>query len=102
MNEISAIELRRRLRAGEAIELIDVREAYEHDEYNIGGSLMPLSSLMEHAMNIPKDKPVILYCKKGIRSMIAIQRLSERSGYQNLVNLKGGLDAYKSMSPDND
>jgi len=58
--------------------------------------------LMEHAMEIPKDKPVILYCKKGIRSIIAIQRLSERSGYQNLINLKGGLDAFRSVAADND
>ena len=102
MKEISALELKNKLEAGELVELIDVREDYEHEANNIGGTLMPLSSLMDHAMEIPKDKPVVLYCKKGIRSMIAIQRLSERHGYTNLINLKGGLDAYTSVSADND
>ena len=95
MLEITCAELNKRLAAGEDIQLIDVREAYEHEAYNIGGQLMPLSSLMEHADNIPRDKTVVMYCKKGIRSMIAIQRLSERSGYTNLVNLQGGLDAFQ-------
>jgi adenylyltransferase/sulfurtransferase len=101
MKEISGIDLKRKLNAGEEVELIDVREVYEHEEDNIGGILVPLSSLMDHLSDIPKDKPVIMYCKKGIRSMIAIQRLSEKPGYNNLINLKGGIDAYRSVAADN-
>ena len=100
MKEITALELKSRIDAGEAVELIDVREAYEHEEYNIGGTLMPLSSFMDRVNDIPTDRPVIIYCAKGIRSMIAIQRLSERPGFTNLINLKGGLEAYKSVSGD--
>ena len=94
MKQISATELKSRLEAGEDIELIDVREPYEHENHNIGGTLLPLSSLMEHTPDIPTDKPVIIYCQKGIRSMIAIQRLSEGFGYSNLINLQGGIDAF--------
>jgi adenylyltransferase/sulfurtransferase len=94
MKEISAQELKEKLSAGEDIQLIDVREQYEHEAMNIGGILMPLSSLMEHADLIEKNKTVIVYCKKGIRSQIAIQRFSEKFGYNHLINLKGGLDAY--------
>jgi len=39
----------------------------------------------------------VLYCQKGIRSMIVIQRLSEKFGYQNLINLQGGMDAWLKM-----
>jgi len=74
--------------------LIDVREQYEHQAFNIGGTLMPLGELMEHAGAIPTNRPVIIYCRKGIRSAIAIQKLEARFGMNNLVNLQGGLDAW--------
>jgi rhodanese-related sulfurtransferase len=75
--------------------LLDVRELLEHEDFNIGGKLIPLGDLISQAENIPKDKPVIVYCKKGIRSQIAIQRLQEKFDFTNLVNLKGGMDAWK-------
>ena len=101
MQEITVAELKMKLAAGEDIQLVDVREPYEHEAYNIGGQLMPLSSLMEHADHIPTHKTVVMYCKKGIRSMIAIQRLTEKAGYTNLVNLKGGIDALPPGGWDN-
>ena len=44
---------------------------------------------------IPKDKDVVLYCEKGIRSVIVIQRL-EDAGFHNLFNLAGGMKAWKT------
>ena len=79
-------------------ELVDVREESEHNEFNIGGILAPLSELFEHLDQIPKDKPVVVYCKRGIRSQIAIQRLEQRGEYTNLLNLQGGIEAWKHSS----
>ncbi len=90
MKEISYEALRSRLENKEDIILIDVREPHEHEAFNIGGKLIPLTELMEHMDEIPKDKEVVLYCKMGVRSQIAIQRL-ERFGFTNLVNLTGGV-----------
>jgi adenylyltransferase/sulfurtransferase len=56
-----------------------------------------MQTVFERINDIPKDKNVIFYCQKGIRSMIVIQRLSEKFGYQNLVNLQGGMDAWQKM-----
>ena len=92
---ITPNELRRKLSNKEDIVLIDVREPFEHDEFNIGGTLIPIKNLTEHLANIDKTKPVILYCQKGIRSVIAIQRLQQKFGYDNLINLSGGMDAWK-------
>ncbi|SJZ38093.1 rhodanese-like domain-containing protein [Sediminibacterium ginsengisoli] len=78
--------------------LIDVREPEEHAAYNIGGILLPLGEIINHTDQIPADKTVVLYCRKGIRSMIAIQRLEEKKGYTNLVNLSGGMDAWQKAS----
>ena len=80
------------------IELVDVREESEHTEFNIGGILAPLSELFDHLDEIPKDKPVVVYCKRGIRSQIAIQRLEQRGAYTNLLNLQGGIEALKHSS----
>ncbi len=92
---ITPIELHHKLMQKENLLLIDVREAFEHDEFNIGGTLIPLSEITKHLNNISTDKEVIFYCKKGIRSNIAIQRLQEKFPFKNLVNLKGGIDAWK-------
>ncbi|MES2373179.1 MAG: rhodanese-like domain-containing protein [Bacteroidota bacterium] len=94
MREITSIDLHTQLQQQE-IYLLDVRESLEHEDFNIGGEWIPLGDLISQAASIPKDKPVIVYCKKGIRSQIAIQRLEEKFGFTNLVNLKGGMDAWK-------
>ncbi|RTL59528.1 MAG: rhodanese-like domain-containing protein [Sphingobacteriales bacterium] len=95
MHQISPAELHQKLSDKEDILLIDVREPEEHQAFNIGGRLIPLPEIMSYANEIPKDKPVVLYCKMGIRSRIAIQRLSDKYGFINLINLTGGMEAYK-------
>ncbi len=74
--------------------LLDVREPDEHTAFNIGGQLIPLGEIMNYASIIPVNKPVVIYCKKGIRSQIAIQRLEEKFGLANLINLQGGMEAW--------
>jgi adenylyltransferase/sulfurtransferase len=95
MKQISAIELRNKLAQGEDLLLLDVREDYEHADFNIGGKLIPLGEVIRKAGEIPKDKLVVVYCRKGIRSQIAIQRLEAKFGFTNLVNLAGGIEDWK-------
>ena len=91
--DIAPIELHKLLQEQQVF-LVDVREPYEHESFNIGGELIPLDEVISKAATIPKDHPVIVYCKKGVRSQIAIQRLEKKFGYTNLINLKGGIDAW--------
>lgn len=95
MLSISVKDLRDKIANKEDIDIIDVREAYEHEAFNIGGTLIPLPAIFENLQLIAKDKPVIIYCQKGIRSQIAIQRLQQKYNYNNLINLTGGMDAWK-------
>lgn len=99
MTQVTAAQLRDMLSNEASICLVDVREEYEHAEFNIGGLLIPLSELFDHINEIPKDKPVVVYCKMGIRSQIAIQRLEQRYQFSNLVNLQGGIEAWKHSLP---
>ncbi len=76
--------------------LIDVREPHEHNEFNIGGQLVPVGTvmgaipdLMEH-----KDEEVIVYCRSGQRSGMAKQ-LMIAAGFSNIKNLLGGMLAWR-------
>jgi rhodanese-related sulfurtransferase len=95
MRQISPAELKKLLDSNSPLQLIDVREPEEHKLFNIGGDLFPLPEIMEHANKIQRDKPVVIYCKMGVRSHIAIQRLEQKYGFTNLMNLIGGMEAWK-------
>lgn len=75
------------------ITLIDVREREEYMLGTIKGSLnFPLDKLNESFGDIPKDKPVFVFCSKGVSSKEAFSFL-ERKGYE-VYNLDGGYEAY--------
>lgn len=97
MNSITAIALKEKIDSKEDFQLIDVREAYEHEEFNISGELIPLSDIVLQIEKIATDKPVIIYCRKGIRSQVAIQRLQDKFPFTNLLNLIGGTEAWKKQ-----
>ena len=97
MQSIDVYTLKQKISSQEDILLIDVREPVEHAAFNIGGLLLPMNSIMENLHQVPKHKPVVIYCQKGIRSMIVIQRLEEKFGYSNLINLTGGMSAWEKI-----
>lgn len=96
MNQLSPEDVKKRLQEPD-IYLLDVREVFEHEAFNIGGKVIPLGDIISMAENIPTDIPVIIYCKRGIRSQIAIQRLQAKFGFTNLINLEGGMEAWKKI-----
>ena len=91
MKQLTREELDHWEQTGKRFHLVDVREPWEHDAYNIGGVLIPLGQIMRRTSEIPTAEPVVMYCKKGIRSQIAIQRLQSDGGFQELYNLVGGI-----------
>jgi rhodanese-related sulfurtransferase len=93
MQTISSSELKTRMDAGEALNLVDVREPAENAEFNIGGQLLPLGkiqSMMTDDIDEWKDQEVICYCRSGNRSMQACLML-ETFGFKNVKNLTGGM-----------
>jgi adenylyltransferase/sulfurtransferase len=94
MKQISKRQLQKKLTEDDELFLLDVREESEHEEFNIGGTLIPLAEVIGKASVIPMDRPVVVYCRKGIRSQIAIQRLEEKFGFTNLLNLDGGIEQW--------
>lgn len=94
MHSIDVIALQEKIHNKEDFVLIDVREPQEHENFNIGGILIPMNTVFQNLHIIPKDKTVILYCQKGIRSGLVIQRLQQKYLYTNLLNLSGGIDQW--------
>lgn len=99
MQTITVEELKRRLDAGEKLNLLDVREPHEHAEFNIGGMLLPLGQvrLMQIDELEPwKDQEIICYCRSGGRSGQACMFL-ETLGFANIKNLTGGMLAWQDQ-----
>lgn len=94
-NSITPAELHQKLKDGQSWQLIDVREAWEHEAFNIGGLLIPLEEVVTRIDEIETGKPVVFYCEHGIRSALAIQRILQKRNFGNIYNLKGGMAAWK-------
>ena len=95
MQQMTMDELKENLIANRKYFLLDVRNADEHAAFNIGGTVIPLNEIMNNVARIPTDEPVIVCCRKGLRSQIAIQRLEIRYGFTNLINLQGGVQYWE-------
>jgi adenylyltransferase/sulfurtransferase len=98
--EIDVHELQRRLATEPAPLLLDVREPWEYEKCRLPDSLLiPLAALPERAQEIPTDRPVVVYCRSGGRSAMALQYLMGQ-GHRDICHLKGGiLDWGKQIDP---
>lgn len=101
MNAGKEIETVNRLTAKELVKsvkkenplIIDVRKKSEFDsEHIVGAHNIPLNELNQHLAEIPKDKPFVLHCAGGYRSMIASAILKQR-GWDNFADVIGGFEA---------
>lgn len=97
MQTITVEALKSKLDSGETLHLVDVREPYEHAEFNIGGILLPLGKVQTMQVDDIedlKDETVYVYCRSGNRSGQACLILGTM-GYQNVVNVTGGMLAWQ-------
>jgi rhodanese-related sulfurtransferase len=78
------------LHARGEIQLIDVRQAHEHEAGRIAGDrLIELMELSSQADTIERDKPVVFYCRSGSRSAMATGAF--RNAGFDAYNMAGGL-----------
>lgn len=80
--------------------ILDVRTAMEKALGSIEGSYnIPLEELRDRLDEIPKDKKVILYCTKGLKSYFA-SRILLQNGFDQVYSLNGGYSIYKQVVQD--
>jgi rhodanese-related sulfurtransferase len=97
MIDITTDELKQRMDAGEKLNLFDVRETYEFDEFNIGATLIPLGELPNRLSELSnlKNEEIIVHCRSGARSNNAKMFLLD-NGFTNVRNVLGGMLDWRS------
>lgn len=98
MQTITVTELKARLDNGETPIIIDVREPYEFEDFNINGRLIPLGTIQAAVPDLEEiaDQEIIIHCHSGARSAAATDFLTKQ-GFANVKNLTGGMAAWKAM-----
>lgn len=95
IHEIDMDEYKRRLAAGEAGQLIDVREDNEWEAAHVAGAIHLSKGIIERDIETTfpdKDAKLVLYCGGGFRSALATDNL-QKMGYRNVISLDGGWRA---------
>jgi hydroxyacylglutathione hydrolase len=97
IEQISAAELHERLEGPERLKVVDVRTAREWSGGHIEGAMhVPLGELTARAGELPRNGPVAAICEGGFRSSLATS-LMERAGVERIVNVAGGMAAYRAL-----
>lgn len=94
-HEISVTELKEWFANSEEFQVVDIRADWEQpriEEENV--LVAPLNELENYTDQISKDKKVVVLCQHGIRSVAAIEHLSNAHDFNNLINLKNGVESW--------
>jgi molybdopterin/thiamine biosynthesis adenylyltransferase/rhodanese-related sulfurtransferase len=94
---ITASELAEMQRRGDDFLLVDVREPAEWEIVRIpGATLIPKGDLPSRLAELPQDKPIVAYCKSGVRSAEALALLKD-AGFSDAKHVQGGVTAWTTQ-----
>jgi adenylyltransferase/sulfurtransferase len=93
--EITVDELHRRMKNGDDLFLLDVRNPDEYAFANLGGHLLPLQELPKRFGELDRKREIVVHCHTGRRSAAAVEFLYE-NGFQHVKNLAGGIDEWSA------
>ena len=94
---ITALELKEMQDRGDPLLLVDVREPAEWEIVRIPGAvLIPKGDLPSKLAELPLDKPVVMYCKTGIRSAETLALL-KNAGFSDAKHVQGGISAWATQ-----
>ena len=98
--DVSAAEAKTIIDKTRNIFILDVRSPQERSQGYIPGSqLIPIDTIQRRLAEIPKNRPIVVYCAVGSRSRAAAQGLS-RLGYPEVYNMRDGIMGwYRSGYP---
>jgi rhodanese-related sulfurtransferase len=92
---IHVVDAERRQAEDAGAIIVDVREPNEYARVRIEGSaLFPLSSFAQRFSELPRDRPILVLCQSGSRSLAATAHLL-RNGWPEVINVAGGIDAWR-------
>ncbi len=92
--DIEPMDLAERLKRGEPLRLIDVREPVELQVAQLpGAELIPLGQLAANLNKLDSSQEIVLFCRSGGRSTRALELLLS-AGFRKVKNLRGGINAW--------
>jgi adenylyltransferase/sulfurtransferase len=91
--QMTVQELKQRRDSGVDLFLLDVREPYEYQIANIGGTLIPQNEVPQRLAEIDRNREIVVQCRSGGRSQRIAEFLAQQ-GYPNVKNLAGGILAW--------
>lgn len=81
----------------ENLYLLDVRTPWEYRQVRLQGAhLIPIDQLARRIDELPRDRPILVYCAVGSRSAQVVNYLA-RHGFSALYNLDGGIYAWAQL-----
>ncbi len=92
---ISVQELKAWLDRSSDCVLLDVRTLEEHQEFNLGGTWIPLKELPNRLKELDSNQTIVVYCRLGNRSLKAAQILM-KAHFTSVQMLEGGVEAWKN------
>jgi len=85
------------LKENSDIYLLDVRTPQEYFQARLAGShLIPIDKFLARINEVPKDRPLLVYCAVGARSSQVAEYLA-RQGYPEVYDLRGGIEAWSKL-----
>jgi rhodanese-related sulfurtransferase len=98
--EITPVEVKRRLAAGEKLAMIDVREPFEHQQASLpGAQLIPMRTVpasLPALEGLSDEVPtIVVFCHHGMRSLQVVNWMREQ-GIANCQSMAGGIDRWSS------
>lgn len=97
--EIDVQSVKKRMEGDENLLLLDVREPSEYDTAKIDGStFIPMATLPQRVgeLEADLDRPIVVHCHHGGRSLQVTQWLRER-GFTRVQNMSGGIQAWSEQ-----
>jgi adenylyltransferase/sulfurtransferase len=91
--QMTVQELKVRRDRGDDLFVLDVREPYEYQIANIGGTLIPQNEVPRRLAEIDRNREIVVQCRSGGRSQRIAEFLAQQ-GYPNVKNLAGGILAW--------
>ena len=98
MQNINAVDMQKITKQNPEVYLLDVRTLGEYQQKRIKGArLIPIDQIQNRINEIPKNRPIIVYCETGVRSAL-VGRYLDQIGYQVVYNLSQGIMGWQVRS----
>jgi phage shock protein E len=93
--DLPVFQARELLQKDSRVFLLDVRTPGEYRQVRLDGArLIPIDQLRQRLGELPKDRPILVYCAVGARSSQVLRYLAGQ-GYPEVYNLYGGISAWQ-------